>query len=45
MVMNLADLRIMVAAVLIAAPAFSQPRILTQEMLIKYTPEWKGDWK
>jgi hypothetical protein len=35
--------RCVVAAVLLAAPVFSQPGILTREQLIKYTPEWKGE--
>lgn len=30
-------------AVLLAAVASAQPGILTKELLIKYTPEWKGE--
>jgi regulator of RNase E activity RraA len=41
--MNQTCFRNIVAALLLAAPAFSQPGILTREMLIKYTPEWKGE--
>jgi regulator of RNase E activity RraA len=29
--------------ILTAAPAFAQPGVLTRELLIKYTPEWKGE--
>lgn len=32
-----------VLAVLAAAPAAAQPGVLTRELLIKYTPEWKGE--
>jgi regulator of RNase E activity RraA len=30
-------------AVLCAASAFAQPGILTRDLLIKYTPDWKGE--
>ncbi len=30
-------------AVLLASGAWAQPGILTKELLIKYTPEWKGE--
>ena len=30
-------------AVLLASAAWAQPGILTKELLIKYTPEWKGE--
>jgi regulator of RNase E activity RraA len=30
-------------AVVCAAPGFAQPGILTRELLIKYTPDWKGE--
>src|SRR5450432_1458522 len=33
----------LVAAMLLALPAFSQPGILTRELLIKYTPEFQGE--
>jgi regulator of RNase E activity RraA len=29
--------------VLLAAPAFAQPGILNKDLLIRYTPEWKGE--
>src|SRR3954471_10389480 len=29
-------------AVLCAASAFAQPGVLTKELLIQYTPDWKG---
>ena len=29
--------------VLVAAPGFAQPGVLTRELLIKYTPDWKGE--
>lgn len=39
--------RLRMAAVLtalwVASPAFAQPGILTRELLIQYTPEWKGE--
>jgi regulator of RNase E activity RraA len=35
--------RTLIAAVVMAAPAFCQPGILTRELLIQYTPEWKGE--
>ena len=41
--MNQTCFRCVVAAVLLAGPAFSQPGVLTPELLIKYTPEWKGE--
>src|SRR6266496_1450572 len=28
---------------LLSASAFAQPGVLTRELLIKYTPEWKGE--
>ncbi len=28
---------------LLATPAFAQPGILTKDLLIRYTPEWKGE--
>ena len=33
----------LVSLALLAAPAFAQPGILTKELLIRYTPEWKGE--
>ncbi|SPE38990.1 Demethylmenaquinone methyltransferase (fragment) [Candidatus Sulfopaludibacter sp. SbA6] len=33
----------LVSAALLAATAFAQPGVLTRELLIKYTPEWKGE--
>jgi len=36
-------LRVIVPALLVAAGASAQPGILTKELLIKYTPEWKGE--
>jgi hypothetical protein len=30
-------------AALCAASAFAQPGILTRELLIKYTPDWRGE--
>ena len=35
--------RTIVPAILLAAAASAQPGILTKELLIKYTPEWKGE--
>ena len=38
--------RLMLAAVLpalAAGPVFAQPGVLTRELLIKYTPDWKGE--
>ena len=35
--------RTMLPAVLLASAAWAQPGILTKELLIKYTPEWKGE--
>jgi len=32
-----------VGAVLLAVPAFSQPGVLSRELLIKYTPEFQGE--
>jgi regulator of RNase E activity RraA len=36
-------LRAVVSGALLAACAAAQPGILTKELLIKYTPEWKGE--
>ena len=36
-------LRMIVPVVLAAAAATAQPGILTRELLIQYTPEWKGE--
>ncbi len=33
----------LLAAILIAIPLAAQPGVLTRELLIKYTPEWKGE--
>ena len=41
--MNNTHLRIIVSALLGAACASAQPGVLTKELLIKYTPEWKGE--
>ncbi len=30
-------------AILLSSSAFAQPGVLTRELLIKYTPEWKGE--
>jgi regulator of RNase E activity RraA len=35
--------RTILPAVLLAAPLLAQPGILTKDLLIKYTPEWKGE--
>jgi regulator of RNase E activity RraA len=35
--------RTLLPAILLAAAASAQPGILTKELLIKYTPEWKGE--
>src|ERR1700685_1026342 len=34
---------VMRAALLPVAPLGAQPGVLTKELLIKYTPEWKGE--
>ena len=36
-------LRAVLPAVLMAAPLAAQPGVLTRELLIEYTPEWKGE--
>ncbi len=36
-------MRLSLVAVLMAGAAFAQPGVLTKELLIKYTPEWKGE--
>jgi regulator of RNase E activity RraA len=41
--MRYAVLGAVVSIALVAAPAAAQPGILTKELLIKYTPEWKGE--
>jgi regulator of RNase E activity RraA len=35
--------RTILPALLLASAAWAQPGILTKELLIKYTPEWKGE--
>ncbi len=35
--------RILIFTALLAAPLFAQPGILTKELLIQYTPDWKGE--
>src|SRR6266496_724184 len=37
------NFKLAVAVVALAASAYAQPGILTGELLIKYTPEWKGE--
>ena len=32
-----------VGAVLLAVPAFSQPGVLPRDLIVKHTPEWKGE--
>ena len=41
--MNQTYLPTIIGALLLAAPAFAQPGILTPEQLIKYTPEFQGE--
>src|SRR6202046_498662 len=42
--MRLSGLRIaLLAALGVASSALAQPGILTRDLLIKYTPEWKGE--
>jgi len=36
-------MRTPILALLLASAAFGQPGVLTKELLIKYTPEWKGE--
>ena len=33
---------ILAIAALCAGPALAQPGVLTKDLLIQYTPEWKG---
>lgn len=35
--------RLLFAFLLLAGTAFAQPGVLTPELLIQYTPEWKGE--
>jgi len=35
--------RTMISVVVLASAAAAQPGVLTKELLIKYTPEWKGE--
>src|SRR6476660_8403165 len=41
--MRISTLMAAFAAVLCAASAFAQPGVLTKELLIQYTPDWKGE--
>ena len=41
--MNQTYLPTIIGAVLLAVPAFSQPGVLSRELLIKYTPEFQGE--
>src|SRR5271167_2993925 len=35
--------KLIVPAIFVAALAAGQPGVLTKDLLIKYTPEWKGE--